>query len=153
MVNEEKLVHFFLLYAKKICCFLLQLAKLHILWNRKLTRYRSIVRLLGAMDDDLLGWGNVGSDQDGGINLNMWIYQSLKFKVLLISYLSLILILLQQLSLGLEKCVSAVPRHFCWSVMLFGSDWSSRSHNLRPSVRQVLSNLSEAPNLHLLGSY
>ena len=31
MVNEEKLVHLFLLNAKEVCCFLLQLAKLHVL--------------------------------------------------------------------------------------------------------------------------
>ena len=115
MVNEEKLVHFFLLDAKKVCCFLLQLAKLHILRYRKLTGYRSIVRLLRAVDDDLLGGGNVGSNQDGGIDLNIRDQSSKFFS----SYIYCLLILLQQLSLGLGKCVSAVPRHFCWSVMLF----------------------------------
>lgn len=69
MVNQEKLVHLFLLNAKEVCCFLLQLAKLHVLRYRELAGYRSVIWLLWTVDDDLLGRGNIGRDQDGGINL------------------------------------------------------------------------------------
>ena len=69
MVNQEELVHFFLLDTKEVCCLLLQLAELDVFRDRKLTGDRSVIWLLGAVDDYLLGGGNIGGDQDRGVNL------------------------------------------------------------------------------------
>ena len=111
MVNQEKLVHLFLLNAKEVCCFLLQLAKLHILRYRELAGYCSIIRLLRTVDDDLLGGGNIGSDQDGGINL--------RSKSYLLSVIDIAATVVTDVYLQC-RAASSHSHSFCWPEVRVG---------------------------------
>ena len=69
MIHQEVFPHHVFLNAEEVQGLPEDLAELDILADGELTRDAAFLGSLGSVDNDLLGRGHVGGQQDGGIHL------------------------------------------------------------------------------------